>query len=157
MNNFFVNFCIVPGTVDNQFFFSFLNLFEEHELIEITEFDKRNYMIPGDWLLNPIDERVAEKMATAHGLDTDYYNEILDGRFLDSKSKEAIHKLIGAILVRFKLMCVKDDIFEYIWSNNVQRVEKVLGWITDRTDLPKIVLKSSRLALGKIKLEKISV
>ena len=60
-------------------------------------------------------------------------------------------------MVRFKLMCVKDDIFEYIWSNNVQRVEKVLGWITDRTDLPKIVLKSSRLALGKIKLEKISV
>ena len=111
--------------------------------------DSQKYMVPGDWLISPIDERIAEKMASAHGLDTATYTEIIDGRFLDGKSKEIIHKLIGSILVRFKLMCVNDDLYEDLWSTDQDRVEKILGWITTRTGLPEIVLRASRLALSK--------
>ena len=109
----------------------------------------QKYLVPGDWLINPIDERIAEKMASAHGLDTQAYTDIIDGRFLDEKSKEIIHRVIGSILVRFKLMCVDDDLYEDLWSTDQDRVAKILGWITTRTGLPELVLRASRLALGK--------
>lgn len=76
----------------------------ENQTDEDYTFDKkRKYAVPGDWLINPIDERIAEKMASAHGLDTHTYNTIIDGRQLDADSKEIIHRLIGSVLVRFKV------------------------------------------------------
>lgn len=45
-------------------------------------------------------------------------------------------------------MCVKDDMYEDLWSTDPNRVEKILGWITTRSGLAEIVLKASRLALG---------
>ena len=37
--------------------------------IENREIDEEKYpILPGDWLITPIDEHVAEKMATMHGL-----------------------------------------------------------------------------------------
>ena len=106
-----------------------------------------NIELPGDWLVIPLDESFCNRMASEHGCDNGFYNELLASVEVNNDTRVYIHVLIGALLIRLKSLHVKKGVFEEIWSNSDTLQTNALGWIADRHGLAQIVLRASRAAL----------
>ena len=76
---------------------------------------KSKIQLPGDWLIIPLQENFCSKMATEHGLDGIYYDNIIGDRDVNSETQTFIHIIIGAILIRLKALHVKNGNFHDIW------------------------------------------
>ena len=87
-------------------------------------------------------------MASEHGCDNNYYNQLLINYDINTDTRNFIHTIIGALLIRLKSLHVNRGIFDEIWSNSETVQTNALGWIGDRQGLGDIVLRASRLALG---------
>ena len=65
-------------------------------------------------------------------------------------SRLEFSRIFWCLFWEIKMMSVNDDIFEDLWSIDPGRVERILGWIVNRSNLADIVLRSSRIAIGLI-------
>ena len=106
-----------------------------------------NIELPGDWLVIPLDESFCNRMASEHGCDNEFYNDLFTDVEVNNDTRVYIHVLIGALLIRLKSLHVKKGVFDEIWSNSDTLQTNALGWIADRAGLAQIVMRASRTAL----------